>query len=226
MARAVTPSGVKDSSDPDALAPPGSSASSARGAETYGLVLRTSIELFAERGFHGTSMRQLAQRGELQPSAFYYYFRSKYDVLLAIMDDGTTKLEQQAAEVPRDLPTEEHLTRLMEGHVRVHLLERELMRVCDREIRTLRAPDRQRITDRLDAYENLFRETLRAGREEGLFPSDSDLLVMTKSMLVMGSGVVEWWRSKGKLSVDDVATTISGYALDIARAGSPVAHKV
>ncbi len=218
--------GVKNSSDSDALAPHESTAPSARGAETYGLVLRTSIELFAERGFHGTSMRQLAQRGELQPSAFYYYFRSKYDVLLAIMDDGTKKLEAEAADVPHDLPVEEHLTRLMEGHVRVHLLERELMRVCDREIRTLRPPDRTKITDRLDAYEKLFRDTLRAGRKEGLFPSDSDILVMTKSILVMGSGVVEWWQSKGKLSVDAVATMIGGYALDIARAGSPVADKV
>jgi AcrR family transcriptional regulator len=188
--------------------------------------LRTSIELFAERGFHGTSMRQLAQRADLRQSAFYYYFRSKYDVLLAIMDDGTKMLEEEAAEVPDDLATEEHLTRLMEGHVRVHLLEPELMRVCDREIRTLRPADRTRITDRLDVYESLFRGTLRAGRDEGLFPSDSDILVMTKSMLVMGSGVVEWWQSKGKLSVDDVATMISGYALDIARAGSPVVNKV
>jgi len=45
-------------------------------------------------------------------------------------------------------------------------------------------------------------------------------------MLVMGSGVVEWWQSKGKISVDEVAEMIGGYALDIARAGSPVAHKV
>lgn len=171
-------------------------------------------------------MRQLAQRAELRQSAFYYYFASKYDVLLAIMDDGTKKLEDKAAEVPDDLPTEEQLTRLMEGHVRVHLLERELMQVCDREIRTLRPADRAQITDRLDAYENLFRGTLRAGMDEGIFPTDSDVLVMTKSILVMGSGVVEWWQSKGKLSVDDVATLISGYALDIARAGSPVVNKV
>jgi AcrR family transcriptional regulator len=48
-------------------------------------ILQQAALLFAERGYHGVSMRELAEACEVTQAAFYYHFRSKEAILLAIL---------------------------------------------------------------------------------------------------------------------------------------------
>ena len=50
-------------------------------------ILQTSLHLFAEKGFHGTSMRDIARSADITEGLIYHYFESKRDLFRAIIDE-------------------------------------------------------------------------------------------------------------------------------------------
>ena len=52
------------------------------------LILDTSLELFAEKGFHATSISQIAKKAKISKGLIYNYFESKDDILNEISNEG------------------------------------------------------------------------------------------------------------------------------------------
>lgn len=50
-------------------------------------ILKASLHLFATKGFHGTSMRDIAREAEITEGLIYHYFESKRDLFRAIIDE-------------------------------------------------------------------------------------------------------------------------------------------
>jgi AcrR family transcriptional regulator len=50
-------------------------------------ILKASLHLFATRGFHGTSMRDIAREADITEGLIYHYFESKRDLFRAIIDE-------------------------------------------------------------------------------------------------------------------------------------------
>ena len=50
-------------------------------------ILRASLHLFAEKGFHGTSMRDIARGADITEGLIYHYFASKRDLFRAIIEE-------------------------------------------------------------------------------------------------------------------------------------------
>jgi AcrR family transcriptional regulator len=198
-------------------APPGADPASERGSTTLELILGTSTELFAERGYAAATMRELADRAHLPLSSFYYYFRRKYDVLLAIMDAAHGLLEAGGDEaLDEDLAPDAQLRALAASHVRFHLEHPGAARVADGELRSLQSADRAEIVARRDRYEQRFRDVLAAGAENGFFAPDLDVSVASMAILTMCTSVIEWWRPGGRHSVEETAGLLGDYALGIA----------
>jgi AcrR family transcriptional regulator len=56
--------------------------------EKRALILDTALEIFATYGFHGSSISTIAQRACISKGLLYNYFKSKEDLLRAIVNDG------------------------------------------------------------------------------------------------------------------------------------------
>src|ERR1700758_5131163 len=52
--------------------------------DTRDRILDVALELFTEKGFDGTSLREIAERLDVTKAALYYHFESKDDILLAL----------------------------------------------------------------------------------------------------------------------------------------------
>lgn len=202
-------------------APEGVEQSSERGSSTLDLILAASTQLFSERGYAAASMRELAERAQLPLSSFYYYFRSKYDVLLAIMDGAHGRLETAGAEaLASTSEPAAQLEALVGGHIKVHLEQPAAARVGDTELRALRDDDRVEIVARRDSYEQHFRDVLAAGVASGDFDPDLDVRVAGMAILTMATSVIDWWRPDGRFSIEETAAIFGRYAVGIARSGS------
>ena len=189
-------------------------ATASDGATTRELIRATSTELFASYGFAATTMRNVADRAGVPPSAFYYYFRSKYDVLLAIMDAAMTRLEAAVAEAKdADGEPDELLVALVSRHIEVHLVDPGVARVADNEIHSLNDEDRDAMIARRDAYEQHFRAVLAAGVQTGRFDPDLDIPIASMAILTMATGVIDWWRPTGRYSIEDTAQLVGRFAL-------------
>jgi AcrR family transcriptional regulator len=74
--------------------------------ETRERILRSALDIFHDRGFDSTTMREIATRAEVATGAAYYYFASKDAIVLAFYDRARREMApqiEQALGESRDL---------------------------------------------------------------------------------------------------------------------------
>lgn len=98
-------------------------------------ILQASLHLFAERGFHGTSMRDIAREGDITEGLIYHYFASKRDLFRAIIEEHSfLPLLRQLPELAGQLDLRGLLTVLARGFFDVLRQNTELTRVLLQEV--------------------------------------------------------------------------------------------
>ena len=58
-----------------------------KGAATRAFILQTAAEVFSERGYAETTLSELIARSGMAKGAFYFHFRSKEDLALAVLEE-------------------------------------------------------------------------------------------------------------------------------------------
>ena len=164
--------------------------------------------LFRERGYAATSVRDIARAVDLQGASLYAHVSSKQDVLWAIVDQTAGRFEAAAdgaagaARDPRSC-----LAALIRGHLAVLVDDPERASVFIHEWRALEGERRATISERRDAYERRFRETIAAGTTAGTF-DPVDPVAAAAFLLTALNGLVAWYRPGGRL---DPAALVDAY---------------
>ncbi|WP_436775890.1 TetR/AcrR family transcriptional regulator [Yinghuangia sp. YIM S09857] len=102
--------------------------------DTYDKVLGAAVELFAEQGFAGTSLQAIADRVGVTKAALYYHFRTKDELLDALLRPALNELDRvlDAAERRKGQAVRQRV--LFEGYVDFLLRHRTLAVVLDRDV--------------------------------------------------------------------------------------------
>ncbi|KJF20653.1 TetR/AcrR family transcriptional regulator [Rhodococcus sp. AD45-ID] len=178
----------------------------AKTAAVRQLILDSAVRNMNERGYHGTSMRDIAAGADLTVASIYHHFKSKQDILQEIMlqalrdAHGMTRsaLLRSGGE-PKD-----QLQALVRAWVMFHTTRREDALVGATELRSLDEPGHRLVVALRDEQENIFRDVIERGVEEGAFrteyPRDA-----VRAIINMGQQVCVWWRADGPLSAQDIA---------------------
>ncbi|MEU6741689.1 TetR/AcrR family transcriptional regulator [Streptosporangium sandarakinum] len=66
----------------------------ARRSDTRERIQQVALELFAERGYEKTSLREVAERLDITRPALYYHFKAKEDILNGVIEDLTASMEE------------------------------------------------------------------------------------------------------------------------------------
>lgn len=83
-----------------------------RRKKTKQAILQTAQQLIAENGAEGLSLREIARRIDYSPAGLYEYFKSKDEIVAAVVDEGFERLSTCLKRVPTDLPPGERLIEL------------------------------------------------------------------------------------------------------------------
>ena len=179
--------------------------SSRRGSATREAIDTAALELFAELGYHATSMRAIAAAAGVQPAAIYHWYPSKEAILVGFQDEFMDRLTEQvvAAVGEHDDPALQ-LAAAVREHVVYHGLHQREAFVTDSEIRALADSPRDALLARRDAYERRFVEMIEAGVEAGSLTT-SDPRVAAFAILLQCTGVALWFDPAGPLGLDRVA---------------------
>ena len=135
---------------------------------------REAARLFAERGFHGTSMGDLAAAVGVQKGSLYSLTGSKQELLFETMREGARAFHAALDEVPEDATAVERVRLALRGHLRVVSEQIDVATVFTREWRYLTGEYREQILEERRRYEERFRTLLREGVEAGELRSDLD----------------------------------------------------
>jgi AcrR family transcriptional regulator len=135
---------------------------------------RAAARLFAERGYHGTSIGDLAEALGVQKASLYHHFASKQDLLYETMRSGADAFHGSLDRLPDDLPVVERIRLAMRAHLAVVAEQLDVATVFVREWRYLNEERREEIVAERRRYEERFRALFREGRERGDLRTDLD----------------------------------------------------
>jgi AcrR family transcriptional regulator len=82
--------------------------------DTRGRIQRVAIELFTERGYEATSLREIAEQLGVTKAALYYHFRTKDDIIDSLVDDRMARVQELidwAQDQPRSVETKREVVR-------------------------------------------------------------------------------------------------------------------
>jgi AcrR family transcriptional regulator len=168
-------------------------------------ILAASLELMNLRGYHGTSLRDIAEAAEVQIASIYYHFESKQTLLMRIMEQTLRDLtEAVLASVREEDLAPEQLRAAILAHLRFHAERPAEAFIVDSEIRALETENRQVSVELRDRYEAIFSDILERGVRDGAFKVH-DVRLATFALMATCTSVAGWFRPGGRLTIDDVA---------------------
>lgn len=186
--------------------------------DTHERLRAGAVELFAQRGFAATGIRDIARATGLTSAAMYNYVGTKDELLAEIMRRTIEPLRDAARTSidPRSHPAE-RLGNLVALHVWWHGERRLDTLVTDTELRSLTGELRAGVVRLRDDYEALWRRVLADGVQQGAFGLGQPDLAAS-ALIEMCTGVAHWFRRDGALPLADVCTLHVDWALGLVRA--------
>lgn len=176
-------------------------------------VLDTALTLFAERGYHGTAVSEIASVLGVRTPSLYNHMRSKQDLLRAIVDRTTAAVFEDFFGVLAR--TDDPVERLREATVvyaRRHASHRREAIVVNRDSDSLEDPHRTRLQARRREHEHAFRSIIADGVAVGAFTVDSPALA-SFAIREMCVSIARWFRDDGHYSAGEVAEQHGRYAM-------------
>jgi AcrR family transcriptional regulator len=175
-------------------------------------ILDAALTLIADRGYHGTSMQEIARLVGVSASSLYNHIKSKQDLLVDIMMTTMMALLTEFDSANSSRVPSAQLRNAMEAHVCFHALHQREVRIGNREIPSLELPARNKVVDLRSEYARKWQLLIQSGMDEGYFKTPSPQLA-TYAILEMGIGVSLWYRTDGPLSLNQIAHDYGRMAL-------------
>lgn len=171
-------------------------------------LVKAAARLFRRKGFDATSTRDIASAVGMHSGSPFYHFKSKGDLLYAVMEQGMqSALERQAsALVPEDESVDapaDQLRRLIRSHFdTLHGPGRDFIPVMLYESRSLTPRQRNGIADLQREYEAAWMPALQALHKSGRLRTDARLA----RLLIFGAlnWSVQWFDAKKSASLDKI----------------------
>nr|WP_239028984.1 TetR/AcrR family transcriptional regulator [Pseudonocardia acidicola] len=173
------------------------------------------MTLFAQRGYHGTALSQIAEVLGIRTPSLYNHMRSKQELLQTIIRqtlDGVMD-DFEAAVAGVDDPVE-RLRRATRVYALRHATHRREALVVNRDTASLEEPVLSALRARRREHERAFRALISDGVESGAFTVDSPALA-SFAILEMCVSIARWFRDGGPLPAEGVAEQYTGFALQI-----------
>ncbi len=177
--------------------------------------LVAALDCFVERGYHGTTIRQIANRAGVSVPGLYHHFASKLALLERLIDDTMDDLVATTADALAQAGSEpaEQFVAVVDAHVRFHCQRPGECFIGNTELRSLSAAGLRRTIRKRDRQQQMFEAAVGAGLGAGAFAA-RDPKLAALAVITMCTGVASWYRESGPLDVDEIVATYRELSLN------------
>ncbi len=185
-------------------------------ADRKGQILRCAARVLLERGYDRASMDDIASEAGLTKPGLYYHFKSKTELLFAVMSFAMDELEREtfAAMAEASNPMEKLRAIL---HTHAWMITREKDRaftlLITTELGALAPGDRRVVIQRLRSYRTLLQTTLEQLAAEGTLRPGTDPDVAAHTLMGMIAWLSFWYRADGRLDGPAIAAMVTEMAM-------------
>lgn len=184
-------------------------------------ILETARELFWEKGYDGTSLRDIAGSCGFETSNVYYYYKNKEEILFETLRieldklvDDTKQFKENASKNPV-----ERLKAFIDTEIKKHLGEHRLQgMLTDSELSHLNSKHRRKIVELRNKHDDILSQIINDGIEQGYFRDiDVKLSVYTISSAIIRSRI--WFSPTGRVSIEEYSDFIFQFSLHALSSG-------
>lgn len=172
-------------------------------------IIQAAAQIFRKKGFHATSMQDIANAVKLQKASIYHHVESKQEILFTILEHALDLLiGDMRAVSDSDLKPKEKLRLAMQVYVGRLTSDADLATVLLLEYRSLEKKLRTRHAVRRDRYEALWRKIIEEGVDQGVF-RPVDISIATFAIMGVQNWMITWYREGGRLSALELSDHFS-----------------
>lgn len=169
------------------------------------VIIETAVHLFKEKGYPVTTMQDIARELGWTKAAIYYYFKSKEEILMEIMDQVMTIAENQIEQVlTENSDPVQTLKAILKGHITAVFAEPAYMTVFFFDEHFLSAENMKVIRSRRRQYEQKISEVIRQGIDQG-YLEPLEIKPVVYGILGMCNWMVQWYQQSGRLTGEEIA---------------------
>ena len=185
-----------------------------QGARTADAVREAAANLFYQRGYAATSLREIASEVGIQVGSLYNHIDGKAELLRNIMVKIMDDLLAAMVDATKDAGDPvERLERALDCHIRFHATHSRDVFIGNTELRSLAAEDRKLVIERRDEYEKLLRSLVQDVCDGG-YGDAVDVRLQGFAIVAIGTHMAAWYKPSGSMSLDEV---VDVYTKTIAR---------
>ncbi len=177
-------------------------------------ILEAAAKIFSQKGFHATSMQDIAEAVQLQKASLYHHFASKQEILVEILDQALDLINARLEMVRlQDLSADEKLRQAMVSYLQTVAENQNLAAVLLLEVRSLDPELKARLASRRERFEGLWKDLIIEGKHQGVFNNVDPSLTGRAIMGVM-NWTVTWYRHDGPRSATEIADRYADLLLE------------
>lgn len=167
-------------------------------------ILKTAARIFAEKGFHRTSIRDIARATRMSLAGLYYYFRTKEELLYLIQEQCfLTLLQRWERQSAPQADPRARLRAFVENHLGFFLHNMAEMKVMAHEDESLTGEFAEKILLLKRRYVRILMELLEQ-IQKGEGGKALDLRAATFALFGMMNWIYTWYRSKRDLPLPEL----------------------
>jgi AcrR family transcriptional regulator len=168
-------------------------------------ILSTAAELFMQKGYHATSVREIGDRAGVSQSSLYYHAKSKGQILVDLNHRFMANLVGAIEDIAdRDASPADQVRAIVDILINTAVEHQADVTVVLRERRSLPARQGKTIQRLRDRVDQLIDGILTDGITEGIF-RDVDVVVTRLALTGMCNWAYEWWNPNGRLTPREIA---------------------
>lgn len=159
--------------------------------------IRAAAAVFAEKGYHGASTKDIAQRLGIKQGSLYYYFKNKEEALSEVCMLGLEDYVRRMKTIAQGSePFEAKLLATVASHLSSYREKDEALKVYNDERHYLPESRRTRLKDLGSSYRQLLEGIFEQAKEEGVIAGNLDCHFAAQAVI----GICNAW---GDLIVRD-----------------------
>lgn len=171
------------------------SSTSDRDESGRGRIIRAAARLFREKGFRATTVRELAEAAGMQSGSLFYFFPSKQDILLAVMEQGMAEVHASVAAAQEGRAPAASFRAMVRRHLEGILEEdSDHMAVMLYETRSLPAGAGKQVLKMRRDYEALWEAQIEALIQQGRWCHPREPRLSRLALMGALNWSVQWYR--------------------------------
>lgn len=186
---------------------------SKRSAERKDQLMEVATRLFREKGYHNTSMQDLADALGVQKSSLYYHVDSKEELLLRILELSGRLQQARIDEIyASNMSPVDKIRCVLTDHALLVTEYQDLFTVYINEFQSLPSERTGELKEARDHYQRVITKILEDGINAGCFRA-GNAKVACLGLLGMLTWIHRWYSPDGELSPEEIAAIMVDLAL-------------